>query len=232
MPPPFDAHQFFAVFERYNLAIWPVQMTLILAALVAVGLAVRPRAGSGRVVSIILGGLWLWMGVVYHLMFFRPINPAAVAFGTAFVLEGLLLLILGGWLNRIRFVWAATTTGVMGAVLITYALVLYPVLGFTFGHRYPAAPTFGLPCPTTIFTLGLLAWAAPPRPWSLLVLPLTWSALGASAAVYLGIWEDLGLVAAGGLTVALAMVQHFRGPEHGRRRTIVAFPRGHRTTHR
>jgi hypothetical protein len=39
-----------------------------------------------------------------------------------------------------------------------------------------------------------------------LVIPLAWSALGASVAVQLGVWEDLGLVAAGGLTFALILL--------------------------
>ena len=96
--------------------------------------------------------------------------------------------------------------GTGGAALIVFALVIYPILAYVAGHRFPATPTFGLPCPTTILTLGLLLWADPPRPWSVLVIPLAWSALGASAAVQLGVWEDFGLVAAGGLTLALMLL--------------------------
>jgi hypothetical protein len=203
---PFDAHQFFGVFARYNTAVWPAQIALTLAAVVAVALALRPRAGSDRTIAVILGVLWLWMGGVYHLIFFRPINPVATAFGALFVLEGVLLIAIGGWLGRLRFAWTRTMLGHVGAALIAYALVIYPILAHVLGHRYPATPTFGLPCPTTILTLGLLAWAAPPRPWGVLVIPLLWSAVGASAAVQLGVWEDLGLVAAGGLTFAFTLV--------------------------
>jgi hypothetical protein len=39
-------------------------------------------------------------------------------------------------------------------------MVVYPLLGIRFGHSYPRAPLFGVaPCPTTIFTFGLLLWA-------------------------------------------------------------------------
>ncbi len=54
---PFDAHQFFGVFARYNTAVWPAQIALVAAALAAVVLALRPRAGSDRTVGVILGGL-------------------------------------------------------------------------------------------------------------------------------------------------------------------------------
>ena len=205
MQPPFDVRQFFEVFERYNTAVWPAQIALTVAALVAVALAVRPRSGSDRLISVILGGMWLWMGVVYHLVFFRPINPAAGAFGALFALEGVLLILLGGWLGRLRFAWTPTIPGAVGAALVGYALVVYPILGYALGHRYPATPTFGLPCPTAILTLGLLAWVAPPWHWGILLIPLAWSGVGALAAMQLGVWEDLGLVVAGALTLALSL---------------------------
>lgn len=203
---PFDAHQFFEVFARYNSAVWPAPIGLELAALVAVVLALHPGAGSDRGIGFILGGLWLWMGGVYHLGFFRAVNPAATLFGVLFVLEGVLLLAIIAGRGRLHFGWTRTTPGIVGAVLVVYALVVYPILAHALGHRYPAAPTFGLPCPTTILTLGLLLWAEPPGHWGLLVIPLAWSVLGASAAVQLGMWEDLGLVAAGALSFALLLL--------------------------
>jgi Family of unknown function (DUF6064) len=203
---PFDTHQFFSVFVRYNTAVWPAQVALTLAALCAVALALWPRRGSDRTIAVILGVLWLWMGVVYHLVFFRSINPAAVVFGVLFILEGVLLIVFGGWLGRLRFAWTPTISGLLGAALISYALLVYPTLTLVLGHQYPAAPTFGLPCPTTIVTLGLLALTSSRPPLSVLAIPLLWSAVGVSAAVQLGIWEDLGLVAAGGLTFLLTQV--------------------------
>ena len=73
----------------------------------------------------------------------------------------------------------------------------YPALGDALGHRYPAAPTFGLPCPTTIFTIGLLLWAAHRMPRAVLVIPIVWAVFGFQAAVFLGVREDLGLLVAG-----------------------------------
>jgi len=91
-------------------------------------------------------------------------------------------------------------------VLILYGMVLYPVLGYFLGHAYPASPTFGAPCPTTIFTFGLLLWTKGRVKWFLLVLPLIWSLIGFGAAVKLGIREDIGLLVAGlvGTIVLLA----------------------------
>jgi hypothetical protein len=205
MPLPFDAREFLEVFARYNTAVWPAQIGLGLAAVAAVIVALRDPPGAARVIGVVLGALWLWMGSIYHLVFFRTINPAAVVFGVMFLAEGVLLFLLLGRRGDRRFGWTPDASGLLGAGLVGYALVIYPALGFALGHRYPAAPTFGLPCPTTILTLGILAWARP-RPWTLLAIPLLWSAVGASAAVQLGMWEDLGLVAAGALLLALPLI--------------------------
>ncbi|HEV2751722.1 MAG TPA: DUF6064 family protein [Gemmatimonadales bacterium] len=164
------------------------------------GRASRGRAAWGcptRWIAFGLVVLWAWMGLVYHIGFFRSINPAALGFGIAFMLQAWLFLV---WGVAARIVAAGEVTGArawVGGAILAYALVLYPVFGWLFGHRYPASATFGLPCPTTIATLGLLVWAGPRPPWWLLTIPFAWAVVGSSAAFALGMWEDLGLLAAG-----------------------------------
>ena len=193
---PFGVIDFFAVFARYNVAVWPAPLLLTTVAVVAVGVALRARPWSDRVVAGVLGLLWLWMGVVYHWTFFRAINPAATVFAGSFVLEGGALVVWGAMRHTLRFRARPSVQGLVGALLVVFALGVYPLLGYAAGHRYPATPTFGLPCPTTIYTLGLLLWAERPSRW-LLAVPLAWSVLGASAALQLGVLEDFGLVVAG-----------------------------------
>lgn len=219
---PFDVADFFAVFASYNTAVWPAQILLVALALVAVALALRSRTWSDRTVTALLGLFWIWMGVAYHWVFFRAINPAATLFGVLFVLEGIGLVALGAVRRRLRFRFRATLQGLAGALLLAYALVAYPLLGYAAGHRYPAMPTFGLPCPTTIFTLGLLLWTEPPVPRVLLLIPLAWSAMGASAALQLGVWEDLGLVVAGLVSGLLMLIPAWGGggPTLAERRSL------------
>jgi hypothetical protein len=93
---PFDVAQFFAVFARYNAAVWPTQIVLTALAVAAILLALRSRGWSDRAVGAVLGFFWIWMGAVYHWGFFRAINPAAALFGGLFVLEGIALAALGG----------------------------------------------------------------------------------------------------------------------------------------
>lgn len=77
------------------------------------------------------------------------------------------------------------------------ALLIYPLVGNVSGNSYPYSPTFGVPCPTTIFTFGLLLWADKGAPRYVILIPLLWSLIGMFAAVYLGIWADAGLPVAG-----------------------------------
>jgi hypothetical protein len=200
---PFTTEQFFEVFRRYNEAVWPAQFGLYALALIAVALAARGSPRTDRIVAGILALLWLWMGVVYHLMFFRAINPAAVLFGALFVAQAGLFAWNGVFQTRLAFRPQRDWTGLIGGLFLLYGLVAYPVLGYLLGHRYPSSPTFGLPCPTTIFTFGLLFWAARPIPRAILIIPILWSALGVQAAIQLGVREDLGLFVAGAAALVL-----------------------------
>ena len=83
------------------------------------------------------------------------------------------------------------------------ALLGYPVWSARAGCRYAVAPTFGLPCPTTIFTIGLLCVVEPPMPCSPLATPVRGCAVGSQAAFLLGLQPEFGLIAAGLLGIAL-----------------------------
>jgi hypothetical protein len=215
---PFSQSEFFAVFAAYNSAVWPVQLLLVGFGVLIVGAALRPRPWSSRLTSWMLALLWMWMGLVYHFGFFRAINPAAGLFAAGFVLEGALLGVVGGVRGRLDFQFQPTAQGFGGALLIGYALVGYPLLASLLGQQFPATPTFGLPCPTTIFTFGVLLWLQRPAPVSLLVIPLAWSVIGTAAALQLGVGEDFGLIVAGVLTVVLRFVPRAKlsALEHGR----------------
>ena len=203
---PFTIDEFLNLFERYNNAVWPGQLLIYLAGLTAIALAFRRGRVASKLISLILAGLWLWMGVVYHLIFFSTINKAAQLFGALFIVQALIFIFAGVLNSRLLFGFRYDVQGILGAVLITYALVGYPIAGMFFGHVYPAAPTFGVPCPTTIFTFGLLLGAGINTRFYIFVIPMLWSLMGLWAAVSLGMPEDLGL-AVSALAAAWTMLR-------------------------
>ena len=195
---PFTVEQFLGVFENYNLAIWPMQEIAYILGIVALFLAIKKTRYAGRIISAILSFYWLWMGVVYHLIYFSPINKAAYGFGFLFVIQGILILIVGVIKPNISFKFKPDLFSITGSIFIIYAMIIYPILGSLLGHGYPQSPCFGVaPCPATIFTFGLLLLSDKKFPKYILLIPLIWSIIGFNAALSFGIREDIGLLIAG-----------------------------------
>ncbi|HVE55896.1 MAG TPA: DUF6064 family protein [Pyrinomonadaceae bacterium] len=191
---PFTIQQFFEVFERYNQAIFPLQFVLVLAASAIVMLVVTQKRFADEIISGMLAFLWLWAGIVYHLVFFAPVNSGAYIFGAFFIAQGVFLFHQGIIKKRLKFQLKPDFYGVLGMAFITYAVVLYPIIGALSGHIFPLSPTFGAPCPTTIFTFGLLMWTDEKLARPLLVIPLLWAFVGSLATFSFGIAEDFGLL--------------------------------------
>lgn len=204
MMPPFTREEFFQVLARYNEGVLPLQIGLFLVALSAFAALVVRRRGSDRVVSAALAGLWAWMALAYHLLYFTAVNPAAWIFGAAFLGAAAAFLWAGVLRGKLAFDGESRYRRIAGHALIAYALVVYPLLSLVLGREFPQMPTFGLPCPTTIFTIGMLAFLSGRFPRYVLAVPIAWSFIGAQAALLFGVYEDLGLLAAGMIGVWLA----------------------------
>jgi hypothetical protein len=162
-------------------------------AISAVFIILKNYLFGNKFVNLVLSFLWLWMGVVYHIIFFSKINPAAYIFGSLFIIQSFLFLFFGVFKSKLHY----TRPNAVGIIFILFALFIYPFLGILFGHIYPANPTFGLPCPTTIFTFGILLFTERKIPFYIYLIPFLWSLIGFTAALNLGIYEDTGLLIAG-----------------------------------
>jgi hypothetical protein len=204
---PFTVEQFFDSFARYHGGVWPAPLVLNALALAAVALVFMDRPSSGRWICAILASLWAWVAVAYHFTSFAVINPAAWLFGAASLAGSLWLAWVGVAKGRLQFTFDGGLRSRAGVALVVFALVLYPLVGHLLGHRYPAVPTFGLPCPTTIFTIGILLFGKAPVPASVFVVPILWAMVGSAAAFTLGVYQDLGLLAAGVMGAIAVMGQ-------------------------
>jgi hypothetical protein len=213
---PFTQADFFAVMAAYNEAVWPAQILLELAALVIIWLTLRRTANAGAWTAGVIAVLWAWTGIAYHWTFFAAINKAAWVFGAICLTAALAFAWFGVVRRRIAVSNHLGREGLFGWALIGFALVVYPALNVVLGHRYPVLPTFGLPCPTTIFTVGVLLLMTRETPRWVYVGPAIWSAIGASAAFLLGVYADVGLVACGiaALWAIASGRRVIRGPMH------------------
>ena len=191
---PFTVDQFFDVFEAYNRGTAPAAILLWILASAAALPVIFKRFWAYKFALILLSIVWAWSGAVYQFIFFAAINPAARVFGIAFILEALLLLWLAfhgpGWERPPAF----GTIDVGAIALAVYALLVYPFINSLFGHVFPRTPTFGAPCPVTIFTLAVLILVR--APIYAAIVPLLWALIGSSAAFFFGIYADLALIVA------------------------------------
>ena len=197
-PPPFTAGEFFDVFVRYNRTFGFGAIVLTTLALLLVAAIVQERPARNRIATQGLALLWFWSGLGYHVMHFARINRVAWGFGAMFVAQAWWFLRSGqpGSVSRLQFGPPAGGRGWLGGAIMAYALFGYPLVALKVGHAWPQMPTFGVPCPVVIFTLGLLLWAEEPFPRRLLVVPLLWAGIGSLATLAFGVYEDAGLVVA------------------------------------
>lgn len=200
---PFTSDQFFSVFAQYNETFWLVVVALWFATIAALILVWRAPERWSPMLSLFLGGLWLWNSAAYHALLFTRINPAAWIFSAMFAIQAALFLRSSQQRRPVYFSSSGARHGI-GWALAAYSLV-YPFLTMALGHDYPATPTFGVPCPTTILTVGVLLTARDGVPLRLSLVPILWGFIGGSAAVLLNVQSDYVLLAAGVLlSVAVA----------------------------
>ena len=192
---PFSRDAFFDVFATYNTAFWPLALILWIATLAAFTVHPSERAGTGGVLGL-LAIQWAWSGLAYHAAIFSRITPAAWVFAALFLAEAALLAWSSLVRPRLEFsdepsVWVAVGYG-----LVAYGL-FYPLIVMAGGHAYPRTPTFGVPCPTALVTVGFLTLLRGRVPATLAIIPILWAAIAASAAFLFGVYADLMLVVAG-----------------------------------
>ncbi len=188
---PFSKEDFFEIFASYNNAIFPMQFFLIAIALVSVFIVLKGNIKYKFVVPATLAFLWAWMGIAYHIMFFSQINPVAKLFGFVFVIQSVIFIFVGLVRKDLNFVKPKGFSLYLSITLLIYAFLIYPLITIRTGHTYPSMPTFGLPCPTTIYTFGILLLTDLKKlPKYVIVIPASWAIIGSTAAFKLGIVAD------------------------------------------
>lgn len=209
---PFSREQFLAVFADYNAATYPAVWLAYLLCLLALGAVMLRWSRRTAIVAAVFALLWLWTGIVYHELFFSPINPAARVFAAGFVLQAALFGLAAIGRMRWTLEFRMDAQGLLGLLLITYAAILYPLAGVLAGHSLGEVPPFGItPCPLTLFTFGMLLLSRPPHPWALTVIPVLWSLIGGTAAFLLDVPQDWPLLFSGVIVAVILLIN--RSPQ-------------------
>lgn len=192
---PFSHAGFLEVFAAFNTRILPL---LILLWAVTAFVFLRLHSGGSqlsRCVVLLLVVHWGWAGVAYHWLYFAQINPAAPWFGVLFLLQAGLLAWYGLVRRRLVFVPATSGWPAIGWLFILSGLA-YPFIILVTDMDYPRLPLFGIPCPTTLITIGALLMVPRKQVLPVAVIPIAWALIGGAAAFLFRVWPDLLLFAA------------------------------------
>lgn len=190
MKTPFTTEQFFDVFEKYNLTVFPAQLIILIAGAIMLWLLHSGKPMKDKWIGGFLGILWIWAGLVYHIAFFTVINKVAYVFGGIFILQGILILIQT-FRGRLDFSFSARPWDYVAYFFLLFGLLIYPVISYFAAGDFANTIALGLPCPTTIYTFGFFMLAGTRFPKYLLIIPTLWAIVGLSAALNFGVYQDV-----------------------------------------
>lgn len=159
----FSPRAYWRLIELYNRDVWPAQLVALGAGLVLLWLAARRRADAYRVLAVLLGVIWLWVGWAFHWQRYATLNWAAPYLALAFAIQAVLLLGLGTLPRNAQAPTAGVGMPRSGWLLAVTGVLLYPLAGLLAGRPWTQVEVFGMtPEPTALASLGLLLASAQP----------------------------------------------------------------------
>ena len=203
---PFTLQEFFNMIASYNTAYWPLPLVTYALGILAAILAWLKSDYASKTAASILALFWLWTGIVFYGFWMSQLSRSSFVFSVLFVIQAVLLVWAGVMQRNLSFNARADIYGLIGGLAILYGMAGYPVIEFFLNRGYPQTLILGMaPCPTTVFTLGMLMWSDSPTPRRVLVIPVSYAIVGGAMVAAQGIVEDLGMLTVGLLAVIMIL---------------------------
>lgn len=203
---PFSQDVYYRLFEIYNKALWPVQLTALALGVMLPILARRWSRSRGRIISLVLAAGWLCVAWFFHLQRFAEIYWSAPIFAALFAFEAALLLWTGTIRGRLIFRTGSSQRKRAGLGIFLISLLVYPLAGLVPGLSWAQAEIAGLaPDPTALATMGMLLLVEDGPPWLLLAIPLFWCAVNGVTLWMLGSPGAISLLLAGPAVLFFAL---------------------------
>lgn len=213
---------FFNIMRTYNETFVPMFVITFALGVIVIFLAFRKSKYSDKFAAAVLSFLWLWSGLVFFILFVGPVDFEIFGLslpgmwyisGILFVAQGILIAVFGVIKSSLCYRFGQDRYGLVGALLVVYAMVIYPFVGLLNGLVYPRYPVFGIfPCPVTIFTFGLLQWLDKKTSIFVAIIPLIWAVLGFIPVLVYGVWADVGLILSGVIGFPLILIRNRKLP--------------------
>lgn len=151
---------FWNVVASYNQETRWVQILLVATGiLLTLSLYRNPAAWKQRAMKLFLAGCYAWMAVAFF--FTRDASPVGRFFAGPLFTAVTISFLLDLAHPRYSFHLPAPGWHRAGTLLWLALVLLYPLVSYLLGHRYPAITTPMMPCPLTVFAIALLSGSLP-----------------------------------------------------------------------
>jgi hypothetical protein len=170
-----NTEAWWSIVSEYNESVFPLYILATVAGLVLVYMIyVNPGKKTDFVMKGYLSVVCAWNGIVFFLIYGRNL-PGAILGAPLFMVAAILF----AWdirAGKTHFQFADIHWRKYVSLLLIVCAFLYPIIGYSLGHVYPEACTFGvMPCPTTVFVLALLAASSPHIDKKVYIVLLVWA---------------------------------------------------------
>ena len=175
----FSHRVYVRLFEIHNAAVWPAQLATLLIGTALFYALMRPGPLTARLVPLSLGALWIWVAWSFFVERYATINWAAMYVAPVFVLQGVVLAVVG---LRQGLDLAPNPkrrlSAVAAGIVLALCVAAYPLMAPALGRPPAAAEIFGItPDPTAVGTLAMLSVARGRFVCLLMIVPLAWVVL-------------------------------------------------------
>jgi hypothetical protein len=181
---------------------------IVVAAYLTYRVIAQPGPRTDVWMKLFLAIAFAWNGIIVFLFFLR--NPVSMYTGTPLFVIVAALFVVDVFTGRTQFRlpdgrWRRGLT--IGWILLVAAC---PLLGMPLGHVYPRMLLPLFPCPLTVFSIALVAAAAPRADKKLFVALLPWALMGLPKCFgALDCYEDCVLFA-GGVYGLIVLIREWR----------------------
>jgi predicted pyridoxine 5'-phosphate oxidase superfamily flavin-nucleotide-binding protein len=172
-----DFTEWWQVISSYNQSIFPLQLLVMLAGIIiSIYLINRSDPKSSTAMKGYLSFCNLWIGNIFFIALGKGFpSPLRQIQGILFITIGI-LLIIDVITNKTQLVIPGKGLKRHLTILSLLIVALYPAIGIALGHSYNQLIYPGtFPCPTTAFTLILLAGSLPRINKVIYILLLIWA---------------------------------------------------------
>ncbi len=171
----FAPRVYYRLIALHNEAVWPLHILMAALGLAIIYRLIMPSVASMRVLAVILGAVWLWVGWSFVWERYATINWAVAYVAPLFAVQALLLLGLaldGRGPARLAL---GSVSGMAIIGLLIFAIAGYPLIAPLMGRDWTASEAFGIaPDPTAVATLAILALCQGRMGAAAMILPTLW----------------------------------------------------------